>query len=301
MKKFFKLSNLLLEQKNSEIIPTRTLGKTGANIPILGLGGAGVLDNEKSKERADELLSYAVENGIKYFDTAYSYGKNGSSEKALGRILPSVRDKVYINTKTRQRSYDGAMREFEASLKRLKTDYVECLQLHDLNTIEELDQISDGAYKALSKLKSSGACKFIGATGHSNPYILLEACKRFDLDTILCVVNCADIHFLSFIDNLLPYLKEKNIGVIAMKILAAKRLARVVSPKDCIHYSLSIPGVNCGIIAAESKKQLKENIDAAKSFSKMSKKKKKELENKTKDKWKSLSFYKEGFKWPKNL
>ena len=136
-------------------MPERILGKTQISLPILGLGGAGQtpISHEDQESEAIALIEKALELGIKYYDTAASYGP---SEERFGKVLPPYRERIYLNSKTAARDYDGAWQELERSLKRLNTDYLDSWQLHHVSFMEELDEIfSDkGAIKAIEEAKA---------------------------------------------------------------------------------------------------------------------------------------------------
>jgi len=111
--------------KSAATMPERVLGRTGVKVPILGLGGAGTktpLDKEDREGDALAIIERAFELGIRYFDTAASYGAN---EIYLGKVLPSYRSKIFLASKTYEKERDGAWRELERSLKRLNTDYLD--------------------------------------------------------------------------------------------------------------------------------------------------------------------------------
>ena len=101
-----------------------------------------------------ELAHAALDAGMRYFDSAPSYG-NGQSERNYGEVLEHRRKEVFLAAKTGQRTYDGAMREFEESLKRLRTDHVDLLQIHGARVDEDLAAWGkpDGVFKALEKLR----------------------------------------------------------------------------------------------------------------------------------------------------
>ena len=140
-------------------MPERVLGKTNVSLPILGLGGAGQTPISKrgQDKAAIALIEKALELGIRYFDTAEMYG-GGVSEQQFGQVLPAYREQVYINSKTDARDYDGAWKHLEQSLKFLKTDYLDCWQMHHVSFQEELDRIfgSNGAIKAVEEAKEQG-------------------------------------------------------------------------------------------------------------------------------------------------
>ena len=112
-------------------LPRRTLGKTGAKVTILGLGGAGFVSRSTDKEAVEKLLHEVLDVGVRYFDTAYSYGKNGLSEKNFGLIMGTPRGRdVFLATKCEDRTYDGAMKQVAASLARLRVDRIDLIQVH---------------------------------------------------------------------------------------------------------------------------------------------------------------------------
>ena len=252
-------------------MPERILGKTEVSLPILGIGGAGQTPISKPNQDAEAiaLIEKALELGIKYYDTAASYG---ASEEQFGKVLPAYRDRVYINSKTAARDYDGAWQELERSLTRLNTDYLDSWQLHHVSFMEELDEIfsNKGAVKAIEEAKAQGLIKFSGITGHHEPDVIAEGLRRYDFDTTLISLNAADVHHpRPFSTEVLPVAQEKNIGVIAMKVPAYGRLFKpgiLSSMEQAMGYSLSLPGVHCCVIAAENPEQLESNVTVAQNY-----------------------------------
>ena len=252
-------------------MPERVLGKTQISLPIFGLGGAGQtpISDEDREVEAIALIERALELGITYYDTAASYGP---SEERFGKVLPSWRDRIYLNSKTAARDYDGAWRELERSLKRLRTDYLDSWQLHHVSFTEELDTIfgNNGAIKAVEEAKEQGLIKFSGITGHHEPEIIAEGLRRYNFDTTLISLNAADVHHpRPFSRTVLPVAREKNVGVIAMKVPAYGRLLQpnlLSSMEQAMGYSLSLPGVHCCIIAAEDPEQLESNVTVARNY-----------------------------------
>ena len=252
-------------------MPERVLGKTQSSLPVLGLGGAGQtpISYEGREVEAIALIEKALELGIIYYDTAASYGP---SEERFGKVLPTYRDRIYLNSKTAARDYDGAWRELEQSLKRLGTDHLDSWQLHHVSFIDELDTIfsKNGAIKAVEEAKEQGLIKFSGITGHHEPEIIAEGLRRYDFDTTLISLNAADVHHpRPFSRTVLPVAREKNVGVIAMKVPAYGNLLKpdlLSSMEQAMGYSLSLPGVHCCIIAAEDPEQLESNVSVARNY-----------------------------------
>ncbi|SDQ31587.1 aldo/keto reductase [Pseudoxanthomonas sp. CF125] len=199
-------------------IAERRLGATDIRLPVLGFGAApiGNLYTEVTDDEAMRAIGVALEKGIRYFDTAPYYGY-GLSESRLGQGLKGVsRDSVRISTKVGRRIYedttrkpgqegfavagykaefdysrDGVMRSFESSLKRLGTDHVDILLLHDIGRLTHGDrhpvllrQALDEALPAMAELKSSGACGAIGI-GVNEEDIAVELLPLFPLDCVM--------------------------------------------------------------------------------------------------------------------
>lgn len=266
-----KLPQTIALSEIPSLMPERILGKTQVSLPILGLGGAGktpISARDKEKE-AIILIQKALELGIRYFDTAESYG---TSELHFGKVLPNYRDEIYLNSKTAARDYDTAWRHLEKSLQLLKTDYLDCWQLHHLAYLEELEVIfsKNGVIKAVEAAKEQGLIKFSGITGHHEPDVIAEALKRYDFDTTLISLNAADIHHpRPFSTKVLPVAQAKNVGVIAMKVPSYGRLFKpnlLTGMEQAMGYSLSLPGVHCCVIAAENPQQLESNVKVAQSY-----------------------------------
>ena len=233
-------------------MPTTILGRTGRRVSRLSFGGGSrYFQWVPSETDAEKLIDYAIELGITYFDTAHTYGENQESEIRYGKYLtPKYRDKIFLTTKMAQRTYDGVMKEFEDSLKALKTDHVDLLHMHAVSTMEDVNQLlaADGGLKAIRKFKDEGSAKNIGFSWHVNwgPHIK-KALDEFDPDVVMTALNAsretgAEEHFL-------PIALERNIGIIVMKTTAQNALIGKVSGKDLVRYSFGLPAhvVNVGM------------------------------------------------------
>jgi uncharacterized protein len=148
----------------------RKLGKTGYSVSIFSLGGESAIERSSNPAEAEALINRALDLGVNYIDTAPAYG-TGGSESNIGRVMAYRRKEIFLATKTGDRTFDGTMRQVEKSLTRLKTDYIDLYQLHDIQTKADLDQAfsAAGALRALEQLKSDGVIRFLGITGHKYP------------------------------------------------------------------------------------------------------------------------------------
>ncbi|MGB7415445.1 MAG: aldo/keto reductase [Thermosynechococcaceae cyanobacterium] len=276
-------------------MPERLLGKTGITLPILGLGGAGRTPLSKQGQEADAiaLVEKALQLGIRYFDTAASYGP---SEDYLGKVLPSHRKKVFLASKTAARDRDGAWKELERSLQRLNTDHLDLWQLHHVSYPEHLEAIfaKDGAIQAIKEAKQQKIIRFSGITGHHEPDIIAEGLQRYPFDTTLVSINAADSHHpRPFAPTVLPVAQKQNVGVIAMKIPAYGKLLKpgILNMQQAMGYSLSLAGVHCCIIAAESPQQLADNVAVASQYQQLADQDLKTIEKLTANVWEENTFF----------
>ncbi|PYQ43480.1 MAG: aldo/keto reductase [Acidobacteria bacterium] len=232
-------------------IPHRTLGRTGASVSILAMG-CGSRFLMYSADEASGVLEKALALGINYFDTAMDYG-DGESE------VP-----------TRARTRDTALREVEASLKRLRTDHVDILHLHSLGKEEDLAKIeaADGALKALYELREQKVARAIGMTSHTDGPTMAKAIEHNDIDCVQMAMNPA--RALRFEEMALPAANKKNLGVILMKVTAQEKLlgAGGADPGALLRYAWSLPvsAVVCGMPKVAF---IEANVASARAFAPM--------------------------------
>ena len=283
-------NGLLLEYKDK--IPTRTLGKTKLKVTILAMGGQGSAEKQKHDESIS-IFQRAHKLGINYFDTAPIYGP---SEDYVGEAIEKFRKKVILATKTDDRTRDGSLRLIEKSLKRLRTDYIDIWQLHHLDEMKDVTEITGegGALEALIEMREQKVVRYLGYTGHANPKVLLEMNSRFQFDTALCAVNAADVHVSpSFVTTFLPEAKKSNLGLIGMKVLGQGYVFHpdgVNTTWEALMYAFSLP-VSTVIVGHDSVAQLEENAAIARSFVQLSPAEMKATEGKTQTYPKRACFY----------
>lgn len=277
-------------------MPERALGRTGHRVRLFSLGGQATLERQGTHDESIAIINRAIDLGVNYIDTA-RYGR-GISQTYIGEVMKTRRKEVFLATKTRDRTREGSLKLLDESLRLLQTDRLDLWQLHNITTIEELDQIfgKDGAIEALTQARDQKIARFLGITGHFDPDVLIEGLNRFDFDTILMAINPSDPHFLPFQTKLLPLANQKGLGIIGMKIPARGRLFRqggITSMKDAMTYVLSKP-VHTVIIGCDNVQQVEQNVEIAKNFKPLAAEKMAELEQLTADYATEASFFKRG-------
>jgi uncharacterized protein len=255
-------------------IPQRPLGRTGAKVSALGVGGHH-LGDFKTVEEAIRLVHEAVEAGITFFDNCWEYW-NGRAEDWLGRGLKGKRDKVLLMTKvcTHGRGADLAMKMLEESLRRLQTDHLDVWQVHGVgfDNDPELAYAKGGVLEALTKAKKQGKVRFVGFTGHKNPNIHLDMIRRgYPFDTVQMPLNALDATFRSFEKQVLPELNKRGIAALGMKSLggtAGAVKSGLVKAEEMLRYAMSLP-VAVTISGMDSLDVLRQNLRVARGFKPM--------------------------------
>ncbi|MBI4165326.1 MAG: aldo/keto reductase [Acidobacteria bacterium] len=246
-------------------IPKRVFGKTGERLTIIGMAGGRF--PMCSYEDAKAITLRACQLGVNYFDNARIYWQ-GKSEEVYGDVLAPFRKRIFITTKSPQRSRQGAEADLEKSLRALKTDYVDLWQIHQVSKMHEVEQIfaPGGAIEAFEAAKKGGKCRFIGFTGHHDPQVHLEMLKRYDkYDSILMPLNPADPSYLSFEKIVLPIAVERGMGIQGMKSTANSKLLHAIPLKDCLSYVLSLP-IHCLALGCTTLGQIEDDVRIVQQF-----------------------------------
>lgn len=294
-------------------LPRRPFGNTGEMVGIYSLGAQATVEQVGMRDQAIEIINRCIDLGINYIDTSAWYGMDGTSsegdhlrgtsERHLGEVMKTRRQEVFLATKTHDRSYDGAMRHLESSLKNLQTDQIDLWQIHNVMGWEEnIERIfdEDGVLKALQKALEEKVVRFLGITGHADPAPMKELIDRYPFDAVLMALNAADKHYNSFIEQLLPTAVEKNMGIIGMKIPARDRIfdhGGIITMKEAMSYTLSLP-VSTIIVGIDKIAELEENIKIAQQFEPLTAEEMLAIEEKVEPHYEHLMFYKGLSEWP---
>ncbi|MEW6233889.1 MAG: aldo/keto reductase [Candidatus Omnitrophota bacterium] len=248
-------------------IPKRKLGRTDLAVSVIGLGGGSLHRCASQKETAD-LIRYSLDEGVNFFDTAFNYGC-GESEKRLGEALGKDHSRIVLSTKTRNRTLCGALRELEASLRRLRTDCVDLWFLHGACR-EDWDACfaSNGVMEAMETARRQGKCRYLGVAGHCDPASLQAFLDAYPFDAVIMPLNAVDPHRLSFEKVLLPQIHREEIGVISVKALLGGHLPNSIQ-KDALRYALSLP-VSTTLIGCASRHEMQWTLKAARTFTPLS-------------------------------
>lgn len=258
-------------------IPYRPLGTTGVDVSIIGVGGYHIGD--PSEQVGIRIIRTALDSGINFLDNCWDY-HDGDSEVRMGKALrDGYRAKAFLMTKIDGRTRASAARQIDESLKRLQTDHIDLMQIHEVIRLEDPDRVfaQGGTMDALMEARKAGKIRFIGFTGHKDPMVhlrMLDTAKKhgFRFDTVQMPLNVMDAHFRSFEHQVLPRLVEERIGVLGMKPIASGIIleSNTVTAVECLRYAMSLP-TSTVINGMDSMDRLNQGLNVARTFKPMTK------------------------------
>jgi len=279
------LKGVAATEPANNVLPSRTLGRTGAKVSILAFGCGSRFLMYRDEDSATAILNRALDLGITYLDTAYAYG-DGESEIRVGKIMATRRKEVWLATKIPDRTRDEFLRRLEGSLKRLQTDHVDLVHIHSLGQADDLEKVEakDGALKGLMEAREQKMARFAGMTSHTNGEVMARAIERHDLDCVQMALNASRNG--RFEELALPAANKKNLGVIAMKVTGQEFLVGEGAGKadmtSLLRYSMSLP-VTTAVVGMPKPEMLAHNIETARSFSALSDQEKDQLRRRLND------------------
>lgn len=290
----FRMSSKSESLYDSKGLPTIPFGNTGVKVPriICGLGSRFChIDNDAE---AEQMLHFTLDNGFYYWDTAWAYNntigkppgkkKNPrliSSEERLGPVVKTRRNEIFLSTKVTSREPDEAMRQIETSLKRLQTDHLDQLMIHDVRSMEDVNKLSEkgNLIDILHRLKEQGLTRFIGFSGHTEAAAMKAMVDRGDFNTMLIAMNHwgAANNPQKRQEMVIPAAKAKGMGVILMKVVRPRESIKTLNPVDLIKYALSLKGPDVIVLGMDSIDVVKSNIEILRNFKPMDEDKMKEM------------------------
>ena len=265
------------QDKPGQGLPTRPLGRTGQNVSILCLGGWHIGD-VKDKNEAVKIQHAAVHEGVNFFDNCWDY-HDGGSEEIMGTALSADggkwRKRVFLMTKVCSREAKEVRSQIEDSLRRLKTDAIDLVQMHEINWDNDPEWVVEkGGLNELLKIQKEGKVRFVGFTGHKSPHIHLKMMPVHKWDTVQCPINVCDHFYRSFAQQVIPAAEKQGTAVIGMKSLGGGgkadgggKIVRdgLATAEECLRFALSqrVASLVSGI---DSMDVLKQNLKVAREF-----------------------------------
>ena len=238
----------------------KVLGRTGLKVTTVGMGCMITSDGS--------VVERALDSGINYFDTARSY-QHGNNERMVGAALGAKRKQVVLSTKTEAQDKEGALRQLDASLRELNTDYVDIWYLHGKGSPAA---ILDDLVEAQQLAKQQGKTRFIGVSTHSGQQQVLPwMAQKGVFDVVLTAYNFS---MDASMDEAIATAAKAGMGVVAMKVMAggsrrvrpgdplAERLGRPGAMLAALKWAVNKPNVATTIPSMTDMDQLEENLKA---------------------------------------
>jgi len=255
-------------------LPTRKLGRIGIRVPPLSFGSAAMGHAFFTKEPFEEVAFAAIEAGVRYIDTAPIYDV---AEERLAPVLAKHRKDVFLVTKTMKHNRDDCLRDIETSLKRMKTDHVDLVHIHNLGDYSYTEVTGKGGVlEALREAKKRGWLKYIGCSGHVRPHRFVPIIETGEIDLIMVAMNFVDRNTYNFEEKVLPAARKQDCAIVCMKVLGGakgehfsgyrKRAPGLLSEADvhqmAFDYAFSIPDVATMVVGLKSLDEIRLAIKA---------------------------------------
>jgi hypothetical protein len=221
----------------------------------------------RDEDKALAVLNHAIDLGIDYLDTSADYGK---SEAWVGKVIATRRKEVWLATKIPDRTRDAFLKRVERSLKRLRTDHIDLLHIHNLGHADDLAKIEapDGALAGLLEAKEQKMARFIGMSSHTDGVVMAHAIERHPLDCVQIALNPSGNG--EFEKTALVAARKKKLGVIAMKVYGQDMLigqeAGKADADSLLRFALSLP-VATAVTGTPKVEMLEHNVELARNFS----------------------------------
>jgi len=262
-------------------LPKRVLGRTGVNIPVLGLGLGPLGIAKFSAEELQAVVEASVEDwgGPVLVDAQWDYGE---AELYLAPLLKKRRADIFIVIKTWEQETAKVVASIEKSIRRLGVESADAALLNNIGLMDQERLLKPGgALAGLHEIQKRGLVKHIGVSGHMRTKAFIRTLETGEFDLAMFVVNFVDRHTYNFEDKVIPVARKHNIGVAAMKVLGGSasgyerrdQHARLVGTdyEPAIHYALGVPDVCTAVIGCKSIDEVRLAGQAARRYRPMSK------------------------------
>jgi aryl-alcohol dehydrogenase-like predicted oxidoreductase len=259
----------------SATLPQRVLGRTKEKVSLLGIGIAPLGSNSTTPAQAEAVVHAALDAGITYVDVSPDYG---DAEAKLRPVLQTRRKEIFLVTKVNPQQPDkaGVLAQIEESLKRMGTDHIDAVHIHNLGDwdMEKLFA-PDGGLSGLQEARKRGLIRFIGTSGHMRPPRFVRAIESGQIDLTMNVVNFADRTNYAFEETVFPAARKQGTALVAMKVLGGAKNWRYDGKtagclaehhEKAIRYSLGVEGVACAVIGLSSVSEVQQAVQVARAY-----------------------------------
>jgi aryl-alcohol dehydrogenase-like predicted oxidoreductase len=251
-------------------LPRRVLGRTGIELPVLGLGTAP--SGHRPEKEAVAFYRRCLDAGVTHLDTGPARGGFGNAQTYLGQVLPEWRQKVFLATRCCEPDGEEALRQLQQTLADLRIEQADLVYVQSLGNDEmEPERIfgPNGVCKALEKARRDGLMRFVGVSGHHRPWRFLRALEEWDFDVMMNAVSLVSRHIYNFEEEVWPEAARRGIGLLAMKVFggvkdSAKSAKGAHLPDDlmpaALEYALGLPGASGVVLGLYDDEELRQAL-----------------------------------------
>jgi uncharacterized protein len=263
-------------------MPQRTLGRIGRKVSLLAFGMAPLGSDNSTPDHVERVVGEAIDQGVNYIDVAPIYGspeqRYGNAEMKLKALLARRRGEVFLVTKVNNSrpDRDGVQHQLEESLRRMGTDHVDAVHIHNLADFD-MDRVlgDDGALAGLRRAKDRGLTRHIGVSGHARPNRFARLLDTGQIDLTMVALNFADRHNYDFEGLVLPAARRNGTAIMAMKVLGGTKnwqydghtqAALADYHERAIRYTLGLPGVCAAVIGFNNREELQTALEVVRRY-----------------------------------
>ena len=278
----------------SERMQYRLMRGAGIEVSAVSLGTLGYLRGNMSAAAFGRLVGHALDGGVNLIDTAYAYA-DGDVEKAIGPVLEKRRDEVHVLTRSHFRTADEFKKTFEGSFERLRTDYIDIFEFHDVGSREDYEKIfSNGLYDMAREAEEKGRVGCVGISTHAKRELMETICASDKFRVITLGYNLTGTKRTHHDGEdagdtagvIMPLAGEHGMGITVMKPFAGGTLLQPapdgtrLTVAECLRYILANPLVGSVSPGVDSIEQLDEALEAGRPGRALTKRQLKQLEKK---------------------
>jgi aryl-alcohol dehydrogenase-like predicted oxidoreductase len=256
-------------------IPQRPLGKTGVDIPILGLGTAP--SGHRSEKDAILFYERCLDAGITHIDTGPRLGGFGNAQAFLGQLVRGRRDRLFIATRCCEHDGERALKQLKQNLADLRIDRADLVYVQSIgddNMTPDRIFAPGGVCRALDKARSDGLTRYVGVSGHCRPWRFVKAMEEWEFDVMLTTVSLVSRHIYDFEHVVWPAAAMKRIGLLGMKVFggvkdSAKSAKGAHLPdalkQSSLRYALGLSGISGVILGMYDETELRQALEWVRS------------------------------------
>lgn len=254
-------------------VPHRTLGRTGVNVSIIGLGLGPLGIGGFSSAELQATAEAAISEGVTYFDVQWDYGE---AERYLAPVVKAHRSEVFLVSKTREQPRVEAFASIRESIRRLGVEYLDAVLLNNIGDFNvDLLAIPEGVLAGLKQAQKEGLVRFLGICGHMRVGHFVQALKTGEFDIVMAPINFVDRHTYEFESKVLPVAAKHGAGVVAMKVLGGafkydtrQQRARLTGPdyENAIRYALGTRNLATAVVGCKSIQEIQQAARVARRF-----------------------------------